>query len=248
MNRRQFLRANTALAATVCLGGVVRPTLAASFYHIRPLVEIDSPVPARAARLKPRPLKELSRDQNQALARGLAFSRRERTPGVKRFLRELAGKRSRINRPIWLAAGVVAVAAVGLLVVVSLWPEPPAPEPQAIEPEPVVLDPEIQARVNSILQVADAHFSIDRLVEPPGSNAAEAYRAVLELHAGNPEAVAGLDKVASRIVTLARDHMVRGSIDDAGTLVPPGRYAIRVMCEDPTYIRDAFAFRWIDVV
>ena len=180
---------------------------------------------ARAAGLKPHPLKELTRVQNQALARGLAFSRRERTPGVTEFLTELTSQRSRINWPVWLTAGTAAFLAVGLLVVLLIGPDPPEPQPQETGSDPVVLelDPETQARISSILQVADAHLSIDRLVEPPGSNAAEAYRAVLELQPGHPEALAGLDKVATRIVTLARDRLARGSIEDADSLVNQGR-------------------------
>ena len=177
---------------------------------------------ARASGLKPRPLKKLTRAQNQALARGLAFSRGERTRGATEFLKELTRQRSRINRPIWLAAGVAAVSAIGLIIVLLMWPESAEPPPQQIEPEPVVVDAATQARITSVLRVADAHLSIDRLVEPPGSNAAEAYRAVLELQPGNSEALAGLDKVATRIVTLARDRLANGSAEDAESLVKQG--------------------------
>lgn len=177
---------------------------------------------ARALGLKPRRLKELTSAQNQALARGLAFTRSERTPSASEFLRELTSIPRRIIRPVWLTAGIAAAIILGLIIFLSMWPEPPQPAPQDNGREPIVPDPETRARISSILRVADAHLSIDRLLEPAGSNAAEAYRAVLELQPNHPEALAGLEEVATRILTLARDRLAEGSVEDAKTLVNQG--------------------------
>jgi serine/threonine-protein kinase PpkA len=51
------------------------------------------------------------------------------------------------------------------------------------------------AKIRRLLSVAAAHISVGRLAEPPGSNAADAYRLVLEIDPDNAQARQGLARV-----------------------------------------------------
>lgn len=52
-----------------------------------------------------------------------------------------------------------------------------------------------QERVTRLLDVAEAHLAIGRLTEPPGSNAYEAFKLVLEIDPGNEQAQRGLRQI-----------------------------------------------------
>ncbi len=52
-----------------------------------------------------------------------------------------------------------------------------------------------QDRVSRLLDVAEAHMAIGRLTEPPGSNAYEAFKLVLEIDPGNEQAQRGLRQI-----------------------------------------------------
>jgi serine/threonine protein kinase len=70
-----------------------------------------SALEAQRGKLRVPPLAALSRAQNSALARALAFERNKRTPSVEAFLKDLSSKRS--GMPLLAAAGIVAIAALG---------------------------------------------------------------------------------------------------------------------------------------
>ena len=65
--------------------------------------------------------------------------------------------------------------------------------------EPAPVDAGTADKIERILQMADLHLAVDRLLQPPGSNAAEAYAAVAELQPGNRQARRGLELVAARV-------------------------------------------------
>jgi serine/threonine-protein kinase len=83
---------------------------------------------AREAGTRVPPLAVLSRGQNAALAKALAFERQARTASVEKLLEGLAPKHSARGRPAALlaAAGIAVVAAVGLtyLALDRLWVSP----------------------------------------------------------------------------------------------------------------------------
>ncbi|QYZ67410.1 MAG: serine/threonine protein kinase [Gammaproteobacteria bacterium (ex Lamellibrachia satsuma)] len=96
------------------------------------------------------------------------------------------------------------------------------PEP---EPKPGKLDAETQAKVERILEVAALHRMIGRHLEPKGSNAVEAYRAVLDLDPENRIAREGLDQVANHFVNQAKQAMKQGDNSAAQTLLDQGLQA-----------------------
>jgi serine/threonine protein kinase len=64
---------------------------------------------ARDSKLVPVPVKGLSRRQNRALARGLAFERVNRSQNVEEFLEQLSGKIHPLRNPWVVGAGVTAI-------------------------------------------------------------------------------------------------------------------------------------------
>ena len=95
----------------------------------------------------------------------------------------------------------------------------PTPTPT---PKPVVLDLATQREVIKWLFIAETHRSIGRLVEPPGSNALEAYKKVLEIDATNADALQGIGNIAASYEALARERLEEGDIDESKLLVTQG--------------------------
>ena len=89
-------------------------------------------------------------------------------------------------------------------------------------PTPPVLDPATEREVVKLLDVAETHRSIGRLVEPPGGNALEAYRKVLELDATNADALQGIGNIAASYEALAQERLSEGDIDESKLLVAQG--------------------------
>jgi len=126
----------------------------------------------------------------------------------------------------WLraAAGTgVALLAGGVGAYLYIWGEPkPGPKPgpgPAPEPEP---DRRTQAEVKKWLDIAQAHFEIGRLMDPPENNAFYAYQKVLELDPTNAAAQEGMRKIASTYVQVAKDTLSKGNRKDAEALVKEG--------------------------
>jgi eukaryotic-like serine/threonine-protein kinase len=80
---------------------------------------------ARDAGIQVPPLSVLSRAQNRALARGLAFDRGARTPSIEQLLAGLLTDKAPRDRRIWVRAsavlGVLAVLGLTYLVLDKLW-------------------------------------------------------------------------------------------------------------------------------
>jgi hypothetical protein len=74
-----------------------------------------SAVEARAAGLKPAPLAVLTRAQNAALAKGLAYDRAQRAVSVEALLAEFDGAGNGGAPPVvWIAGGIALIAVLGV--------------------------------------------------------------------------------------------------------------------------------------
>jgi hypothetical protein len=74
-----------------------------------------SAVEARAAGMKPAPIASLTRGQNAALARGLAYERAKRAVSVEALLAELGGaSNGGTPRAVWIAGGIAFIAVLGV--------------------------------------------------------------------------------------------------------------------------------------
>lgn len=120
-----------------------------------------------------------------------------------------------------LAGGGVATAVIvaAALIVPNL--NGPDPDPP---PEPVA-DTVSSPEVTKWLDIAQTHFDIGRMFDPPGNNALESYWKVLDLDATNPDALAGLKKIAEVLEPLARESLENGEIRESRLLVEKGLQA-----------------------
>lgn len=103
-------------------------------------------------------------------------------------------------------------------------------------PAPAVAAPTATAptaqddRIADLLKGADADMAAYRLTSPRGRNAVEKYREVLSLDADNADALAGLDRVVAKYISLARNANSRSKTRNylaRAEKVMPGSEAVR---------------------
>lgn len=168
---------------------------------------------------------------DQVIKKALAKNANQRYQTASEFKADLekctAGKHVYGPRAPWYIGGGVAA---GVIVVISgltyaLWPSP-TPEATStmsaaavavpvVTPPQSTLSPRDQDKVNRLLEVAQAHFMVGRLVSPQGSNALDAYRMVLETDPQNAQAQAGVSEVKERFFKRARILWMQGEKDEA---------------------------------
>jgi len=100
-------------------------------------------------------------------------------------------------------AGLATLALAGWLAPVT---------PVAAATRPIAA----QTSIADLLADADADLLALRLTSPPGANALERYRRVLELDPRNVRAASGLLDIVQRYIALADDAVARGRFDRAG--------------------------------
>jgi serine/threonine-protein kinase PpkA len=81
--------------------------------------------------------------------------------------------------------------------------EPAATQRETEKSKSKGVDQVLQAKIENLLEVAEVHKSIGRLKDPPGSNAYEAYRMVLEIDPENPRALEGMSQVQRMLESLS---------------------------------------------
>ncbi|MCH8506831.1 MAG: protein kinase [Ectothiorhodospiraceae bacterium] len=104
--------------------------------------------------------------------------------------------------------------------------------------EQIARQPKPEDRILDLLRIAEAHLDLDRLIEPPGSNAADVYRHVLELDPFNVPALAGLEAIADLYAERASRQMQEGELQAgldsvrAGLDVAPDHAGLRELHQD----------------
>ncbi len=168
----------------------------------------------------PQKITALKDHQWQALQKGLALKREQRTKTVGEFLRDLLPKRRQPRRVALVLLIIVSLSSVlyyflrpAVIVEPSLFENPPA------ETE---LSAEQRAAVNARLEVAEVHMMIGRLLNPPGGNALDEYRKVLEMHPYNRQAISGLEDLMQQLVVEARSSIESGNHEHARKIVQAG--------------------------
>lgn len=111
---------------------------------------------------------------------------------------------------------LVAGAALGVIALLGAGGYWIAHRPQsvnvsaAVSPQTAIGQPakpltaEDVKKIDRLLQVAKAHFSVGRLVSPQGSNAYEAYQQVLAMDPSNQEALKGVEEATDRFYKRAK--------------------------------------------
>ena len=182
---------------------------------------------AHSVGFKPLYINKLPRKTRNALMHALEFDREKRTPSATQFLQELdlrpRSKKSRTRRFI-----EVAVFLIVMLVTVYgtrhyLGGKTP---PLVLQETAAISDPALRQKVENLLEIAEVHTLVNRLMDPPGSSAYYAYRQVLELHKNNKAAYEGLRKIADHYEKLARQDFMDGNPERALQLVDKGLIAL----------------------
>lgn len=168
----------------------------------------------------PEKISTLKEHQWQALLKGLALKREQRTKTVGEFLRDLLPKR---RQPRKIALILLIIVSLSSVLYYYLRPavivEPSLFENPAAE---TVLSAEQRAAVDARLEVAEVHMMVGRLLNPPGGNALDEYRKVLEMHPYNRQAIAGLNELMQQLVLEARSSIDAGDKAHAREIVQAG--------------------------
>jgi len=181
---------------------------------------------ARDGKLCPTPIKGLKKRQQRALSHALAFDRERRTPNVRQFLTELEPSRQGVTSTasmIAALAGIVVIAGGALSM--QAWLSSPTTKPAEPQAPAPITKPAVKNKVESLLAAAEAHQMIGRLVEPAGSNAADAYRRVLKLHPHDQRATQGLNEIRDHFLRAANRELDAGQAERAISLIEKGLQA-----------------------
>lgn len=206
---------------------------------------------ARDAGLNAKAIRGLTRRQNKTMQEGLAFEREDRIGSAEAFRSGLTEVESAPVLTKVSMATLATLTTLGLvwLFVSSDASGPdltnPTPtsvadpfsvsdpaienrsgsetnsKPTAAEP-PAEVDLETQQKIERILEVADLHFAMGRVVSPDGSNAAEAYIAVAQLQPGNVAARDGIERINRNLVAQANALFDAGDRGAALSLLEEG--------------------------
>jgi serine/threonine protein kinase len=181
---------------------------------------------ARDQALKPKRPKELSREIWNAISHGLEFERERRTRNAIQFLKEMSGPRPGRDSslPKW---AVPIVAVVMLLLVITtgsllLNGQNGEVEPETVLQETSTLEPEMQEKIGHILEVAEVHMLVGRLLDPPGSSAYDAYQQILTLHQHNKQATEGLRHIGDLLAQQVQALIDSQQIQEAELLLSKG--------------------------
>jgi serine/threonine protein kinase len=184
---------------------------------------------ARDNKIKPAPVKELSKRQWKALMHGLAFDRKARTATVHQFLSELKGGNLvlGLSRPLVATLGVlILMTTAGIFALKQITPltapVPTSPFASLETDEPVVLTAEQKDKVNRLHEAAEIHYLVGRITTPTGSNAHDAYRHILDIDPRNAQARDGLLKIANRYEYLAQEKLDSGDAEASRAMIETG--------------------------
>jgi len=148
-------------------------------------------------------IKNVSRRIALTLQKSVQLDRDKRLSSIAEFFDGIQ-PRKKVSPWRWAALIAIAVAVIGgsvawykisrdkLLETAIEQGDPWLSTPQAV-------DLDTQKKIDKLLNIADLHFAVGRYIEPPTSNAAEAYMAVLKLQPGNPRALAGTNAIVDKI-------------------------------------------------
>lgn len=171
--------------------------------------------------LLPVPVEGLNRQQWKTLSSGLSARRQERPESMVLFIQGIIPGNQKGKYRIWALPLISTFVLLGLFML-----SPHHDAVNDVESIPAVafdtLSQEKQEEILALLEIADAHMMVQRYTDPPGSNAYIAYLKVLELHPSNPQALAGLDKIADAYVNLAKGYSQNENYQMATSLVKEG--------------------------
>jgi len=100
---------------------------------------------------------------------------------------------------------------------------PVSPPAVSARSQPSPMAPAAAQERKAVLAAAGAAFDAGRLIAPPGDSALDRYRRVLSTYPGDPEAEAGLDRIADQLLSSAETAMLEERVDDAARAIEDAR-------------------------
>ena len=194
---------------------------------------------ARYKKMKAAPIPGLNKKCWKGLLRGLAFTRDARTPTVEQFLLDIQDKPGSSGF-VWNWKWSLGLISVILLTSVifsytkRLLTDPvnyqnttPSTSPSNearnnTDETSTLLTAMQQDKITRLLEVADIHFIVGRIVDPPGSNAYDAYKQVLNIDPNDKQAEAGLLVISDHYESLARESLHNGNTKNTQKLISTG--------------------------
>jgi serine/threonine protein kinase len=185
---------------------------------------------ARDLALKPKRPKELPKEIWHAISHGLAFERENRTRNATEFIKEMSGPRLGRDKllPKWAMPAAAGVVLLLLITIGSLLINGQNGEihHDVVLEETASLEPELRAKIESLLEVAEVHVLVGRLLEPPGSSAYDAYQQILTMHQQNKQAILGLQQIGDVLVEQIRGMLESNQVKQGKALMEKGLAAL----------------------
>ncbi len=190
-----------------------------------PFDRVAAPL-ARAKKLKPERISGINQRQWRVIAAGLAFEREDRLTDATELVEALENKPRRRTQ-----LGLAALLLATLMVPVAIYFNPANQSMQsAALPDPEPMNAEQAAQVERLLEVAEVHRMVGRLMEPSGSSAYDAYQRILDIHPYDRQALAGLAQIAEHFVAQAKAEREAGNYTRALVLA---KLAVKADPRDP---------------
>ena len=186
--------------------------------------------------ITPPPIPEITKKQYKALIHGLAFNREERITSIEQFLQKLQlnniDNQTRYTSS-WKLLNIILLCLVfsaifwlGYSQFYQSKTKLFIKDSSAIlTPATTTLSMNQQKKISRLLDIAEMHFVIGRLVEPLGTNALEAYNSVLLIHPENKTALKGINEIASYYDLLSRELWNKGKTQQSIEMLDKGLLA-----------------------
>ncbi|MES9970572.1 MAG: serine/threonine-protein kinase [Candidatus Thiodiazotropha sp.] len=181
---------------------------------------------ARDQAMKPNRPRELSKEIWNTLTHGLEFDRDKRTRNATAFLKQMSAPRPGRDARLPKWAIPAAAAAILLLFITTgsllINGQNGTPQPEHVLEETSSLEPVLREKIENILEVAEAHMLVGRLLEPPGSSAYDAYQQILTIHQHNKQATEGLEQIGDLVAQQVMDLIESKQIQAGESLLARG--------------------------
>ena len=174
----------------------------------------------RQKNLQPERIPGLTDRQWKGLLAGLALKREDRTLSAEIFLDSLLPKK--VDYRYWLAVGTAATA---IIISLFFWLQPPqivAPSLFENPPPAAKLTGADKDQVNRLLEIAEVHLMVGRLISPSGANALDVYNQALNIHPYNRQAIQGLETLLDKLTQAAKRAINEGEQHRAQELIDTG--------------------------
>ncbi|WP_051902116.1 serine/threonine protein kinase, partial [Photobacterium sanctipauli] len=182
---------------------------------------------ARAKKLKPERVVQISQSEWKKLSVGLSFNRSQRPVYASELISGGKTKKLHFSKTVKI---VMIIFALVMFSTVSYYMfftrgdtnlDIEVPVVETIPMERYLSESVIE-EITFMLSVADAHMGVGNIISPPGNNAYEAYLKVLSLDPKNVEAEKGLSNIADINFKEAKNYILMKDAERAHVAIQRG--------------------------